>query len=178
MNKVALERRAHIIRFFASKGGTLTGVKTKELVPMLGIPSDQLTAHLRRLEEFGVLEIKRPFIAGQGRLPNEYRLLQSEAWFREHADAIEQQFRRQAVAAHYAARRAEEARVDQRRANRAEGGLRVKAGNQRAKKGLARQEPPAGVPEPKPQPVSDALRKQLVDEGLQLPAAELAKWGA
>lgn len=178
MNPVAVERRCHLIRFFAARGGTLKGVKTKDLAPMLAMPYDQMNGHLRRLEQFGVLEIRRPFIAGQGRLPNEYRLLRDENWFREHADAIEQQFRRQAVAAHHAARKAEEARVDARRATRQAGAEARKEGNRRAKKGLPPTPPPPGVPEPKSKPVSDAFRKQLIEEGMALPASELAKWGA
>lgn len=178
MNKMAVERRATIIRYISRAGGTVKGVKAKDLAADIGIPHDQLTLHMRRLEEFGVIEVKRPFIAGIGRLPNEYRVLRDEKWFREHADALDQQSRKRVHDANTASRKAEEARVDARRAAVEQRVKTRKTGEQRLKQGLPRTPPPPGVPDPKPVPVSDAFRKQLVEEGLNLPAAELAKWGA
>lgn len=178
MHKMAVERRASMIRYLARAGGTVKGTKAKDLAVAMKIPHDQFTAHMRQLERFGVVEIARPFIAGQGRLPNEYKLIRSEEWFREHADELDMVHRKRSRDATIAAKRAEEARVDARRAANERGIKARKEQVARKKKGLPKDPPPPGEPEPKTKPVSDAFRRQLVEEGLKLPASELAKWGA
>lgn len=178
MHRLALERRAAIIRFFSSKGGTVEGMKVDELAAAMDIPYEQMKPHLRRLEDFGVLEVRRTGARGQGRLPNIYALKHDEKWFRAHADELEKHHRKLARDATIAARRAEEARVDARRAAREEAQAKAKKGAARRRKGLPSQEPPPGVPETKPIELSPALKRKLIAEGLALPAADLAVWGA
>lgn len=178
MHKGALESRCTIIRFMAKAGGTITGVKADDLARQVGVPYESWKRHIARLESFGILEVTRTTDWQTGRVPNEYRLLRTEKWFRDHADELDRALHKRAGAAAKVIRDAEEERVLAARSARSARGVVAAEGSQRVRKGLPGVAPPEGEPEPKSKPVSDALREALIEEGMQLPAAELAKWGA
>lgn len=179
MHPLAVERRAHLIRVIAAQGGTVKGLKVDEFAALIGAPWDGVKDHLRRLELFGVIEISKQSIRGQGRLPNEYRLLRSEKWFREHADELEAVHRKRAREATLAARRAEEARVAARIEARKLGSDASVKARARRKVGLPAKPPPPGEPEAKSQPISEALLKKLVADAVEnLSVDELAAWGS
>lgn len=176
-HKGALEKRCTIVRWLAAQGGRIQ-IKTTDLSKAIGMPTEILKDHMTRLELYGVVFVDRVWIRDHGRQPNIYVLKHDERWLRDHADELERHHRKLARDATVAARRAEEARVDARRAAREEGQQRAKKGAARRRVGLPSVEPPVGVPDTKPVPVSAALKKRLIEEGMNLPAADLAIWGA
>lgn len=178
MHPTAVERRCVIIRYMADHGGHVAGLRMEELAVEVGMTDDAFRNHVRRLEEFGVLEIERPLDFTKGRSPNVYRLKHTEKWFREHADALDAALRSRARKASLTVRKAEEERVLAARDRRAQSAPRAQEGAARVRRGLPGVPPPAGEPEPKSQPVSVALREALIEEGMKLPAEELARWGA
>lgn len=189
MNKQAAERRCDIIRHIASLGGTLSGFKLKELAPILEIPQYALRTNLTRLEEDGVLEVTRTFDRDAGRLPNAYRLLRDEKWFRAHADELErarQDAKRAArirdqVSAHGVIA-VEDARAEARRAKRVTALANLDRGREmhrRTREGLPPLPPGKGERERASKPVSKALREKLVREAIEsTPVETLAAWGA
>lgn len=178
MDARAIETRCTIIRFIARKGGVVEGMKVNELAAAMKLPYESLKKHTQRLEAFGVLEIERKLTRGEGRTPNKYTLLRTEKWFRDHADELDGSLRKRARESTIQIRRAEEERLLARRSRRQVAEQENGVGINRQKRGLPRLPPPEGEPEPKSVPVSDALREALIEEGMNLPAEELAKWGA
>lgn len=177
-NHGQIERRERILRYLESCGGTLEGMKRDELAKAVGISQYTIRDDILRLEEYGVLEIRQVSVIGKGSQPCTYKLLQPAKWFRAHAGELETQRRRRMRSAGIAIRKAEEERVRERDTKRI--GRQVQRRNERARTnaGLPAVAPPEGEPEPKTVAVSSKLTRALVDEGLALPSAELAAWGA
>lgn len=155
MAKVAVERRAEIIRYIASHGGLLEGETHIEISKRLNMPLISCRNHLQNLERMGILHVTREIKRGLGQFPNRYLLLHNEQWFRKHADELATVF--------------------------------YKAKPPRLPPpGEERPSPPEPEPEPevdvrvnaKPPPISAALKRALIEEGMALDSTELAAWGS